>query len=136
MYLSNVVGGARGGGAEGGIGAAWLGAGGLVGNPGGGLGGGGGFGVPPRTAVSSSCAADAIACTDNATMLSSSSPLSARTVTKLPAAVFTVILMGASVLGTIFSLLKWSSKTLLVSPLSYLHSKLYTFPSFFDVNPY
>jgi hypothetical protein len=57
------------------------------------------------TAASNSVNADVIDASASATRVSSCSPVSARTVIKLPAADLTVILMGASVEDTIFSLL-------------------------------
>ena len=60
---------------------------------------GGTAALPPRTAASNSATADDTDASDSATTWSSSSPLSARTVTREPAAVLTVMLIGASVLG-------------------------------------
>jgi hypothetical protein len=55
-----------------------------------------GAGTVPRIACSSSVVADVMAANPVATTWSSSSPLLARTVTKLPDAVLIVILIGAS----------------------------------------
>ncbi len=55
-----------------------------------------GVGMEPRIAFSSSIVADVIASNPSATIVSSSVPLSARTVTRLPAAVLIVMLIGAS----------------------------------------
>ena len=52
----------------------------------------------PRTLASSSDTAELIAARDSDTIVSNPAPVSARTVTRLPAGVLTVILMGASVL--------------------------------------